>query len=75
METHMTKILVTGGTGLLGGQIVPQVRAAGHEVRVLSRSARPAAASHESDTDDGHVCRLSAARYSQLSLTAIGSVP
>jgi uncharacterized protein YbjT (DUF2867 family) len=30
-------ILVTGGTGLLGGHLVPLLRAAGHDVRVLSR--------------------------------------
>lgn len=30
-------ILVTGGTGTLGRLVVPRVRAAGHEVRVLSR--------------------------------------
>ncbi|GHG95194.1 SDR family oxidoreductase [Streptomyces lanatus] len=30
-------ILVTGGTGTLGGHVVPLLRAAGHEVRVLSR--------------------------------------
>ena len=33
-------ILVTGGTGTLGRQIVPRLREAGHAVRVLSRSAR-----------------------------------
>lgn len=32
--------LVTGGTGLLGSQVVPLLRQAGHEVRVLSRHAR-----------------------------------
>ena len=30
-------ILVTGGTGTLGRQVVPRLREAGHEVRVLSR--------------------------------------
>lgn len=30
-------ILVTGGTGTLGGFVVPRLRDAGHEVRVLSR--------------------------------------
>jgi uncharacterized protein YbjT (DUF2867 family) len=38
----MTAILVTGGTGALGRQLVPRLRAAGHDVRVLSRHARPA---------------------------------
>ena len=38
----MTKILVTGGTGTLGGHVVPLLLAAGHDVRILSRTARPA---------------------------------
>ncbi|MFJ3494533.1 SDR family oxidoreductase [Streptomyces sp. NPDC086091] len=37
----MTTILVTGGTGTLGRLVVGRLRADGHEVRVLSRSARP----------------------------------
>lgn len=32
-----SSILVTGGTGTLGSQVVPRLREAGHEVRVLSR--------------------------------------
>ncbi|MFE9772637.1 SDR family oxidoreductase [Streptomyces sp. NPDC005931] len=36
-------ILVTGGTGTLGGHVVPLLREAGHEVRVLTRHPRPAA--------------------------------
>lgn len=39
----MTRALVTGGTGTLGRLVVPRLRTAGHEVRVLSRK-RPAAA-------------------------------
>ena len=38
----MTRALVTGGTGTLGRLVVPRLRAAGLEVRVLSRKA-PAA--------------------------------
>ncbi len=38
-----SSILVTGGTGTLGGHVVPLLRAAGHDVRILSRNARPAA--------------------------------
>lgn len=38
--TKTAPILVTGGTGTLGGHVVPLLRAAGHEVRVLSRGAR-----------------------------------
>ena len=33
-------ILVTGGTGLLGAQVVPLLRQTGHKVRVLSRHDR-----------------------------------
>ncbi len=36
-------ILVTGGTGTLGRQVVPRLRDAGHEVRVLTRGARESA--------------------------------
>jgi uncharacterized protein YbjT (DUF2867 family) len=38
-----TVILVTGGTGTLGRLVVPRLRAAGREVRVLSRSSRDGA--------------------------------
>jgi uncharacterized protein YbjT (DUF2867 family) len=34
-------VLVTGGTGTLGRAVVPALRAAGHDVRVLSRRAGP----------------------------------
>ena len=34
-------ILVTGGTGTLGRRLVPHLREAGHDVRVLTRSSRP----------------------------------
>ena len=37
----MTDVLVTGGTGVLGRHLVPLLRDAGHDVRVLSRQARP----------------------------------
>ncbi|MZD10316.1 NAD(P)H-binding protein [Streptomyces sp. SID5785] len=37
----MTTILVTGGTGTLGRPVVERLAGAGHEVRVLSRSAQP----------------------------------
>jgi uncharacterized protein YbjT (DUF2867 family) len=37
--------LVTGGTGLLGSQVVPLLRQAGHRVRVLSR--------HDQEPGDG----------------------
>jgi uncharacterized protein YbjT (DUF2867 family) len=35
-------ILVTGGTGTLGRHVVPLLRASGHDVRILTRHARPA---------------------------------
>ncbi|MBK3566118.1 SDR family oxidoreductase [Streptomyces sp. MBT62] len=47
-----TPILVTGGTGTLGSQVVPLLRAAGHDVRVLSRHGRPAADGVEYVTGD-----------------------
>ncbi|GAA2451578.1 SDR family oxidoreductase [Streptomyces glaucus] len=37
----MTTILVTGGTGTLGRLVTERLRAAGHEVRVLSRHTPP----------------------------------
>lgn len=37
----MATILVTGGTGTLGRQVVDRLRTDGHSVRVLSRSAQP----------------------------------
>jgi len=40
----MTAILVTGGTGTLGRALVPELRAAGHTVRTLSRHPPPQSA-------------------------------
>lgn len=45
----MSTILVTGGTGTLGVLVVARLRAAGHEVRVLSRHAPD----HPVDLRDG----------------------
>ncbi len=33
----MPRVLVTGGTGILGRELVPRLKAAGHTVRVMSR--------------------------------------
>jgi len=38
------RILVTGGTGFLGGALVPQLAEAGHALRLLGRSPAPEAA-------------------------------
>ncbi|MHB8629146.1 MAG: SDR family oxidoreductase [Aggregatilineales bacterium] len=38
----MTKVLVTGGTGVLGREVVSRLRAAGCTVRIMSRQSRPA---------------------------------
>ncbi len=40
----MPTVLVTGGTGVLGREVVPRLAAAGHTVRIMSRGARPAGA-------------------------------
>jgi uncharacterized protein YbjT (DUF2867 family) len=37
----MTRILVTGGNGGLGRELVPRLQNSGYTVRVMSRSARP----------------------------------
>ncbi|MEV5545573.1 NAD(P)H-binding protein [Streptomyces sp. NPDC052309] len=52
MTSTSAPILVTGGTGTLGGHVVPLLRAAGHEVRILTRRARPAADGVEYVTGD-----------------------
>jgi uncharacterized protein YbjT (DUF2867 family) len=38
---NASEILVTGGSGSLGGRVVNRLRDAGREVRVLSRGGRP----------------------------------
>ncbi len=37
----MTRVLITGGRGQLGRQLIPRLFAGGHTVRVLSRSSHP----------------------------------
>ena len=38
----MPRVLITGGTGVLGRELVPRLAAAGYTVRVMSRRAAPA---------------------------------
>jgi len=40
-------ILVTGGTGTLGRRVVPRLRDAGHDIRVLSRQNHASSAGIE----------------------------
>ena len=47
----MATVLVTGGSGTLGGHITGLLRARGHDVRVLSR--RPGAGTHQGDLTTG----------------------
>jgi len=37
----MSTVLLTGGTGVLGSELAPRLRSAGHTVRVMSRRPRP----------------------------------
>src|SRR5579875_400432 len=47
----MSVVLVTGGTGTLGRELIPILREGGHDVRVLSR--RPGAGTHRGDLVTG----------------------
>ncbi len=47
-----SRVLVTGGTGTLGRQVVPRLQKTGCDVRVLSRRAREAADGIEYVTGD-----------------------
>jgi uncharacterized protein YbjT (DUF2867 family) len=49
------RVLVTGGTGVLGRPTVQQLVAAGHDVRVLTRSGRPAGPGPETRGGTGPV--------------------
>ncbi len=49
----MGTILVTGGTGTLGRPAVEHLRAAGHQVRVLSRRSRPGLLTGDLNTGSG----------------------
>jgi uncharacterized protein YbjT (DUF2867 family) len=50
--TTMGKILVIGGTGMLGAPVARQLAADGHSVRVLSRDSERATALFRQDQDD-----------------------
>ena len=50
---NSSEALVTGGTGSLGRRVVDRLRAAGRDVRVLSRSERPGTASGDLLTGKG----------------------
>src|SRR5262249_31323983 len=39
----MTRVLVTGGTGVLGREVVSRLSAKGYTARIMSRSPRPGA--------------------------------
>jgi uncharacterized protein YbjT (DUF2867 family) len=41
-EFVMTRVLVTGGTGMLGRELVPKLKEAGYTVRIMSRKSQPA---------------------------------
>src|SRR5437763_4971641 len=45
------KVLVTGGTGLLGARLVPRLAAAGHQVRVMTHSGRKVVGAGSIDGD------------------------
>ena len=40
LETDSKKILISGGTGLVGSQLIPLLKSMGHEVLILSRNPR-----------------------------------
>lgn len=56
---RVSTVLVTGGSGTFGRQLVPMLRKAGHEVRVLSR--RPGVGTHVGDLASGEGVRPAAA--------------
>jgi uncharacterized protein YbjT (DUF2867 family) len=67
----LSTILVTGGTGALGSLVAGRLRAAGHEVRVLSR--RAGAGTHVGDLSKG-VGVAEAARGAELIVHAASDV-
>lgn len=76
----MSRVLVTGGTGLIGAQLVPQLAERGHEVHVAARrdAAMPgAAAAHPCDLlePDAADALVAAVRPTHLVHLAWGVVP
>lgn len=69
----MSVVLVTGGTGTLGSQIVPILAARGHEVRVLSR--QPGRGTHVGDLTTGRGLAQAAAGVDLVVHAATDSRP
>ncbi|MBL8046617.1 MAG: NAD(P)H-binding protein [Anaerolineales bacterium] len=51
----MTKILITGGTGVLGRALTPRLIQQGHTVRIMSRSAQPARLAEGAEWAQAHL--------------------
>jgi len=65
------KALVTGGGGFLGLYIVEQLRAAGHEVRVFSRSHYPALTALNVESQQGDLQDLAAVENACRGIDAV----
>ncbi|WP_121717384.1 NAD-dependent epimerase/dehydratase family protein [Streptomyces sp. E5N91] len=81
-STPGTPLLVTGGTGTLGGHVVPLLREAGHDVRVLTRQTRPATGQRRHGLDEPGILELyrllALAKYDEryvIPTACTGSVP
>lgn len=49
----MAKVLITGGTGMIGSRLTQQLRSAGHQVRLLSRNPQGVAETYSWNPQDG----------------------
>lgn len=56
----MSRVLVTGGTGMLGRVLVPALAAAGHDVKVLSRHVQHGVVSGDLRTGEGIAAAVAA---------------